>query len=61
MNFVFHPALAAQIRKSGIIAVLAIDKADDAVPLARALFDGGVNVMELTLRTDAAIESLEAV
>ena len=44
--------------RTGIIAVLIIDHADDAVPLARALLAGGVYCMELTLRTDAAMEAL---
>jgi 2-dehydro-3-deoxyphosphogluconate aldolase / (4S)-4-hydroxy-2-oxoglutarate aldolase len=50
--------LANQLHHSGVIAVLMIDRADDAVPLARALLSGGVTCIELTLRTDAALESL---
>jgi 2-dehydro-3-deoxyphosphogluconate aldolase/(4S)-4-hydroxy-2-oxoglutarate aldolase len=38
-----------------------IDRVEDAVPVARALLDGGVDVMELTLRTPAAIDALRAV
>nr|WP_237763935.1 bifunctional 4-hydroxy-2-oxoglutarate aldolase/2-dehydro-3-deoxy-phosphogluconate aldolase [Terrimicrobium sacchariphilum] len=57
----FDPSLAAKIEKCGIIAVLIIDRVDDAVPLARALLAGGVNVMELTLRTPAAIDALKAI
>ncbi|MHB8908333.1 MAG: bifunctional 4-hydroxy-2-oxoglutarate aldolase/2-dehydro-3-deoxy-phosphogluconate aldolase [Syntrophales bacterium] len=49
------------IGKSRVIAVLVIDRVEDAVPLAKALIDGGVNAMELTLRTDAAIDSLRAI
>ena len=45
----------------GVIAVLVIDKVAHAVPLARALLAGGVDVMELTLRTDAALGSLQAI
>ena len=44
-----------------MIAVLVIDAADHAVPLATALLDGGVDCMELTLRTPAAIEALNNV
>lgn len=54
-----HPL--EQIGKSRVIAVLVIDRVEDAVPLAKALIDGGVNAMELTLRTDAAIDSLRAI
>jgi 2-dehydro-3-deoxyphosphogluconate aldolase/(4S)-4-hydroxy-2-oxoglutarate aldolase len=44
--------------QSGIIAVLVIDSAEDAVPVAEALLAGGVDAMELTLRTPAAIDAL---
>jgi 2-dehydro-3-deoxyphosphogluconate aldolase/(4S)-4-hydroxy-2-oxoglutarate aldolase len=61
MNPLFDPALAETVADSGIVAVLVIDRPEDAVPLAAALLDGGVNVMELTLRTPAAIDSLKAI
>lgn len=54
----FDPALADKIAGAGIVAVLVIDDAGDAVPLARALLEGGVGVMELTLRTPAALDAL---
>jgi 2-dehydro-3-deoxyphosphogluconate aldolase/(4S)-4-hydroxy-2-oxoglutarate aldolase len=57
----FDPALAERVTKCGIVAVLVVDRAEDAVPLARALLAGGVDVMELTLRTPAAIDALKAV
>jgi len=41
-----------------LIAVLVIDDADDAVPVAKALLAGGVDAMELTLRTPVALEAL---
>lgn len=44
-----------------LIAVLIIDEVAAAVPLARALLAGGVRVMELTWRTDAALDSLKAI
>ncbi|EDY83255.1 2-dehydro-3-deoxyphosphogluconate aldolase/4-hydroxy-2-oxoglutarate aldolase subfamily [Verrucomicrobiia bacterium DG1235] len=53
--------LKTTVTNSGIVAVLVIDDAANAVPLAHALLAGGVNVMELTLRTDAAIDSLKAI
>ncbi len=43
---------------AGIVAVLVIDDAADAVPLANALLKGGIAAIELTLRTEAALESL---
>ncbi|MDB6074725.1 MAG: eda [Verrucomicrobiaceae bacterium] len=51
-------ALLSHLYRTGIIAVLMIDHADDAVPLAEALLAGGVDCMELTLRTNAAMEAL---
>ena len=52
---VFDPQIQAKVTACGVIAVLVIDEARDAVPLARALLAGGVPAMELTLRTGAAI------
>lgn len=54
-------SLKKTVADSGIVAVLVIDDVANAVPLAHALLAGGVNVMELTLRTDAAIDSLKAI
>lgn len=57
----FAPALAKRLEKCGIIAVLVVDRVEDAVPLAKALLAGGVDVMELTLRTSAAMDALRAI
>jgi hypothetical protein len=57
----FDPQLAEKISAAGVAAVLVIDDAGDALPLARALLDGGVNVMELTLRTPAALDALRQI
>jgi len=43
------------------LAVVMIDRAADAVPLAETLLEGGITAMELTLRTDAAIDALRAI
>jgi len=59
MDSVFPDELIHKIRKSPIIAVLVIDNANDAVPLAKALLRGGISITELTLRTPAALEALE--
>ena len=53
--------VAVRLTSKGIVAVLIIDKVDDAVPLAETLMEGGVDAMELTLRTEAALPSLEAI
>jgi len=44
-----------------VIPVVTIDDPQDAVPLARALADGGVNIIELTLRTESALTSLKLI
>ncbi len=43
------------------MAVLTVERVEDAAPLARALLAGGVDAMELTLRTPAAAEALRVV
>ncbi len=53
--------LAARIRTSGIVAVIVIDRVKDAVPLAHALLAGGIGVIELTLRTPAALDALQRI
>ncbi|MCL4143228.1 UNVERIFIED_CONTAM: hypothetical protein GTU68_006318 [Idotea baltica] len=51
------PEIIEKIDTAGIIAVLVIDEVKHAIPLAKALLAGGVNTIELTLRTSAAIEA----
>ncbi len=53
--------LIKKIDDAGIIAVLIIDDVKHAVPVARALLAGGVDVIELTLRTPATMESAKAI
>lgn len=38
-----------------VVAGFSVDDAADAVPIASALVEGGIDVIELTLRTDAAV------
>ena len=55
-------AIAALIDKGApVIPVLTIERAADAVPLARALVKGGLPVLEITLRTEAALEALRLI
>jgi 2-dehydro-3-deoxyphosphogluconate aldolase/(4S)-4-hydroxy-2-oxoglutarate aldolase len=44
-----------------VIPVIVLDRAEDAVPLARALVAGGVKVLEVTLRTAAALPAIAAI
>jgi 2-dehydro-3-deoxyphosphogluconate aldolase/(4S)-4-hydroxy-2-oxoglutarate aldolase len=46
---------------SPVIPVVVLDDADAAVPLAQALLDGGIPVIEITLRTPAALAAIAAV
>lgn len=51
-----------EIMQAGpVIPVIVIDRIEDAVPLARALVDGGVRVLELTLRTAVALQAIERI
>jgi 2-dehydro-3-deoxyphosphogluconate aldolase/(4S)-4-hydroxy-2-oxoglutarate aldolase len=51
----------ALVAQTPVIPVLTIERAADAVPLARALVAGGLTVIEVTLRTKAAIEAVKAI
>ena len=53
--------IQARLERTRVVAVLVIDNPADAVPLAHALLDGGVDAIELTLRTDAAMESIKRI
>ncbi len=53
--------LYEHIGSCGLVATLTVDDASKAVPLARAMLAGGMDIMELTLRTDAAFDALAAV
>jgi 2-dehydro-3-deoxyphosphogluconate aldolase/(4S)-4-hydroxy-2-oxoglutarate aldolase len=47
--------------QSPIVPVLVIEKLEDALPIAHALLAGGINVLEVTLRTKAALAIIEAI
>ncbi len=49
-----------QISKIGIVPVVKIDRAEDALPLAKALCAGGLPCAEVTFRTAAAKDSIKA-
>jgi 2-dehydro-3-deoxyphosphogluconate aldolase/(4S)-4-hydroxy-2-oxoglutarate aldolase len=55
------PSIDAIFSAGPVIPVLAIANALDAVPLARALHAGGIRVIEVTLRTDAALGAVGAI
>ena len=47
--------------QSRVVPVVVVSDAAQAVPMAEALLAGGVDVMEITLRSDAALAAIEAV
>ena len=53
--------LTETLRATAVVTVLTIERVADAVPLARALVAGGIRVLEITLRTNAALEAMNAI
>ena len=54
-------AVDAILMRAPVVPVLSIESLDDAVPLARALADAGLPVLEVTLRTDVARAAIERI
>ena len=50
-----------RLHSAAVVPVVVLDDAKDAVPTARAMLAGGVDVMEITFRTAAAADSIRAV
>ena len=50
-----------KLAAAGVVPVVVLENAEDAVPTAKALLAGGVDVMEITFRTAAAPESIRRV
>lgn len=50
-----------RIGLAGLVPVVVIDNADDAIPAARALLEAGLDVMEITMRTAAGIQAIKNV
>ncbi len=50
-----------RLKNSIVVPVVVLDRAEDAIPTANALLAGGVDVMEITFRTAAAPDAIEAV
>ena len=49
------------LTSSPVMPVIVLDRVSDAVPLARALVAGGIRVLEVTMRTPAALDSVRAI
>ena len=48
------------LARLGVVPVIAIDRAEDAIPLADALLEGGLPIAEITFRTEAARAAIAA-
>ena len=51
----------SRLARAGVVPVVVIDDAKDAVPTANAMVAGGIDVMEITFRTAAAPDAIKAV
>ena len=50
-----------RLKKAGIVPAAGIEKAEDAVPAAKALLAGGIDTIEVTFRTAAAEEAIRLI
>ena len=53
--------VTTRLARAGVVPVVVLENAKDAVPTARAMVAGGIDVMEITFRTAAAADSIRAV
>jgi 2-dehydro-3-deoxyphosphogluconate aldolase/(4S)-4-hydroxy-2-oxoglutarate aldolase len=53
--------LKARLSRARVVPVLTVERAADAIPLARALLAGGLDMLEVTLRTGAALAAIRAI
>src|ERR1700760_3072472 len=54
-------ALVERLHTVGVVPVVELPSAADAVPLAGALIEGGLSCVEITLRTEGAVEGIAAI
>eukprot|EP00040_Diaphanoeca_grandis_P033484 m.205323 g.205323 ORF g.205323 m.205323 type:complete len:222 (-) comp32910_c0_seq1:34-699(-) len=57
----FPVHMLQRLNRSRVVAGFSVEKVEHAVPLARALLAGGIDVIELTLRTDAGLAAIKAI
>lgn len=58
MKLSFSHSLAERVAASGVVAVVVLDCATEAAPLAEALEAGGIDAVELALRTEGSLAAL---
>jgi 2-dehydro-3-deoxyphosphogluconate aldolase / (4S)-4-hydroxy-2-oxoglutarate aldolase len=49
------------LNENPVVPVVAIENASDALPLCETLVANGINIIEITLRTNAAVEAMKSV
>jgi len=54
-------SVMSQVAEYGVVPVIAIDSVDAAIPLADALLEGGLPVIEVTFRTAAAVDAIRRI
>ncbi len=57
----FPDEILQRLAGTGVVAGFSIAKVEHAVPLAKALLAGGIDAIELTLRTSVAMEALKLI
>ncbi|MCA0912036.1 bifunctional 4-hydroxy-2-oxoglutarate aldolase/2-dehydro-3-deoxy-phosphogluconate aldolase [Marinobacter nauticus] len=57
----YRERVQSVLAASPLVPVIAIKDPDDAIPLCRALVDGGIRVLEITLRTEHGVRAIEKV
>ena len=57
----FPNELISRLETVGVVAGFSVDNPDHAKPIAEALLNGGLDVIELTLRTDSALDALKII
>lgn len=57
----FPGEILGRLEATGVVAGFSVDRVEHAVPLAKALLAGGVDTIELMLRSPAAMEALRAI
>ena len=58
---IFNEAMIGALESTGILPVVSIPTLESAVPLARALVEGGARALEVTLRTPCALEGVRSI
>jgi 2-dehydro-3-deoxyphosphogluconate aldolase/(4S)-4-hydroxy-2-oxoglutarate aldolase len=61
MQSTLNPALRGVLRRVPVVPVLTIDRPEVALPLARALAEGGLGILEITLRTSVALAAIREI